>query len=315
MPFARIVNQCIETCQSHAPESIPSVLEEARQGSQAAHEADARPAEDDVHALSDGKIAEVDEVPQGPERTPEIEGEDPDQVTVTVDQIEEDFGQRPQRLLADSGYDSGQTLTELASREVEAFIPLQQRPGGSDNPARRDDPGEPVSEEDWAKLPRNARTKKLDRSAFVYDEQADCYYCPMGRALPFRQEGSKSRRTGTVRYRLYQCGRCVGCPLYEQCVSSKKGKRTIARDEYEVYREAMERRLGSQRGREVYRHRHWIAETPFAVLKERMGLRQFLLRGLGKVKIEWLWACTAFNLAKLAAKVAATPSALAAAPS
>lgn len=31
-----------------------------------------------------------------------------------------------------------------------------------------------------------------------------------------------------------------------------------------------------------------------------MGIRQFLLRGLEKVKTEWLWAVTAFNLAKLA---------------
>jgi hypothetical protein len=30
-----------------------------------------------------------------------------------------------------------------------------------------------------------------------------------------------------------------------------------------------------------------------------MGLRQFLLRGLEKVKIEWRWAATAFNIVKL----------------
>jgi len=35
------------------------------------------------------------------------------------------------------------------------------------------------------------------------------------------------------------------------------------------------------------------------LIKMQMGLRQFLLRGLEKVKAEWLWACTAFNLAKL----------------
>ncbi len=30
-----------------------------------------------------------------------------------------------------------------------------------------------------------------------------------------------------------------------------------------------------------------------------MGLRQFLLRGLEKVKTEWRWAATAFNIVKL----------------
>jgi hypothetical protein len=47
------------------------------------------------------------------------------------------------------------------------------------------------------------------------------------------------------------------------------------------------------------KQRQWIAETPFGILKSIMGLRQFLLRGLEKVKTEWLWAVTAFNLIKM----------------
>jgi transposase len=43
----------------------------------------------------------------------------------------------------------------------------------------------------------------------------------------------------------------------------------------------------------------WTAETPFALLKHIMGLRQFLLRGLEKVKVEWRWACLAANVGKL----------------
>ena len=43
-----------------------------------------------------------------------------------------------------------------------------------------------------------------------------------------------------------------------------------------------------------------LAETPFALIKQILGLRQFLLRGLDKVKLEWLWTCTAINLDKLA---------------
>ena len=42
-----------------------------------------------------------------------------------------------------------------------------------------------------------------------------------------------------------------------------------------------------------------MAETPFGILKSVMGLRQFLLRGLEKVKTEWRWAATAFNIVKL----------------
>lgn len=34
-------------------------------------------------------------------------------------------------------------------------------------------------------------------------------------------------------------------------------------------------------------------------IKAWIGLRQFLYRGLDEIRTEWLWACTAFNLAKL----------------
>ena len=38
-------------------------------------------------------------------------------------------------------------------------------------------------------------------------------------------------------------------------------------------------------------------------MKLVMGIRQFLLRGLEKVKTEWLWAATAFNVMKLAREI------------
>jgi hypothetical protein len=55
---------------------------------------------------------------------------------------------------------------------------------------------------------------------------------------------------------------------------------------------------------EIYKRRFHAAETPFGILKRIMNLRQFLHRGLGKVRTEWLWACTAFNLAKLIREIA-----------
>jgi hypothetical protein len=42
-----------------------------------------------------------------------------------------------------------------------------------------------------------------------------------------------------------------------------------------------------------------VAEAAFATLKAVMGLRQYLLRGLAKVRIETGWAVTALNLTKL----------------
>jgi len=226
-------------------------------------------------------------------------GEDSRQAVETVDRIEEAFGHKPKEFLADGAYGSGQTLEGLDDRDVEAFIPMSQRPGGPDNPARRDDPTQPVAESDWDKLPRNYKSHKLDRAAFVYDEQADCYYCPTGRELPFWRIHTRTGSAGAVKSRVYQCPGSSDCPLGDQCVASKSGRRSVAHDASEHHRMAMEARLASDRGRKIYAQRKWIAETPFGIIKARMGLRQFLLRGLEKVKTEWLWTCTAFNLAKL----------------
>jgi hypothetical protein len=41
-----------------------------------------------------------------------------------------------------------------------------------------------------------------------------------------------------------------------------------------------------------------VAEFPHAWLKAKIGLRQFRVRGLKKVRCEALWACLAYNLAQ-----------------
>jgi hypothetical protein len=48
----------------------------------------------------------------------------------------------------------------------------------------------------------------------------------------------------------------------------------------------------------IYRLRAAVAEFPHAWLKAKIGLRQFRVRGLKKVRCEALWACLAYNLAQ-----------------
>ena len=61
----------------------------------------------------------------------------------------------------------------------------------------------------------------------------------------------------------------------------------------------MAARMATPEGNAAYRKRAPIAETPFAALKAHFNFRQFLLRGLEKVKTEMHWAVTAFNVRKL----------------
>lgn len=61
----------------------------------------------------------------------------------------------------------------------------------------------------------------------------------------------------------------------------------------------MERKLRTKRGQEFYKKRKTIVEPVFGQIKEAMGFRQFLLRGLAKVRAEWDLVCLCHNLKKL----------------
>ena len=65
----------------------------------------------------------------------------------------------------------------------------------------------------------------------------------------------------------------------------------------------MHTKMQTEAGRTTYNRRMHIGETPFAAIKAILGVRQFLLRGLEKVKAEWV--CTAHNLKKLITMIGA----------
>jgi DDE family transposase/transposase-like protein DUF772 len=71
------------------------------------------------------------------------------------------------------------------------------------------------------------------------------------------------------------------------------------RDENAV-KAAMRARLQTAAGRAAYGQRKQTVEPVFGQLKERRGLRRFLLRGLAKVRGEWTLWCLTHNLRKLA---------------
>ena len=61
----------------------------------------------------------------------------------------------------------------------------------------------------------------------------------------------------------------------------------------------MRRKLQTKKGREAYALRKEIVEPVFGQIKQARGFRQFLLRGMEKVKGEWSLICTTHNILKL----------------
>ena len=61
----------------------------------------------------------------------------------------------------------------------------------------------------------------------------------------------------------------------------------------------MRRTLRTKRGRRLYARRKAIVEPVFGQIKQGRGFRQFLLRGMRKVRGEWALICTTHNVLKL----------------
>jgi len=62
---------------------------------------------------------------------------------------------------------------------------------------------------------------------------------------------------------------------------------------------AMREKVTSEEGKRTYGKRASSVEPVFGIIKSAMGLRQFLLRGIAKVCIEWDLACLAYNMRRL----------------
>lgn len=71
---------------------------------------------------------------------------------------------------------------------------------------------------------------------------------------------------------------------------------------------AMADKLKTEEGREKYRCRARTVEPVFGIINAALGLRQFLLRGLKKVRGEWNLVGVAYNLKRLHRLAAGQPA-------
>jgi transposase len=224
-------------------------------------------------------------------------------------EVQQDFGLPvpSAEMLTDGMNGTGANLEALEALGVTLYSPAAPLDPAS-NPALRDDPTQPVPPAAWDRLPSKPvksrsgeRQSQLDKAAFVYDAERDCYWCPQGKPLLHRQTTSERSASGPVvraRYKA-EAGDCAACPLRARCLQGAAQQRQISRDQHETRRERQARRMATPEAQAVYAQRRHAGERPFATIKHQFGARQFLLRGLEQVKIEWRWLATAFNLHRL----------------
>lgn len=63
--------------------------------------------------------------------------------------------------------------------------------------------------------------------------------------------------------------------------------------------EAMKHRMQTKEGKALYAKRKSTVETVFGIIKQVLGFRQFLLRGLDSVQGEWSLVCIGWNLKRM----------------
>jgi len=131
--------------------------------------------------------------------------------------------------------------------------------------------------------------------AFGYDAKGDTYTCPAGQLLVY---DGKEKRVGVTHHRYRAEGvACVACPFQPQCCPQGGAQgRTVVRAEESPPVAAFVAKMQTEEAKQIYRHRGRWAEFPNAWIKDKLGLRQFRLRGLRKVRLEALWACLTYNI-------------------
>ena len=139
----------------------------------------------------------------------------------------------------------------------------------------------------------------IDKTGRKYDEENDVFICPNNEILIFRhQYYNKNTKKKT---RVYYTKNCKDCQYKQQCLKeSSKPYRRIKADKFEGFKRRMTNKMKSEEAREKLKIRSKIVEHPFGDIKYNMGLGEFLLRGIKKVKIEFNLACIAHNIKRIA---------------
>jgi len=197
---------------------------------------------------------------------------DYDQLQPQIEKTEENVGKLLEgtKVSGDNGYSKGSNLQYLEKKKLDGYIPDQ-------------------------KLASEMKGKKKDRpyakDKFEYDEENDQFICPQGETLTKKGEYEYNGKP----QHAYYGANCGKCPAISECAGKKK-MRTITSDNYEAERRRMAAKMQSEEGKKEYKKRGEAVEWPFGNIKQNLGMREFLTRGIDGVKTEFNLVCIAHNL-------------------
>ncbi len=187
-----------------------------------------------------------------------------------AERIEANTGEKPKQMVVDAGLTNQATMEAMAEKQVDLIGALPERRAGAEK-----------------RMKQRGVSPDFYPQAFEYDASADYCQCPAGKVLSYETEersGASVRR----RYRA-KVSDCRGCAFQAQCCPGTKRGRSVVRSEATP-------EMAAFQAKAIYKQRAGVAEFPNAWIKDKIGLRQFGLRGLVKVTLEAVWACLTYNI-------------------
>ena len=205
-------------------------------------------------------------------------GSDYGQLIAGVEKVEENLGRAPEQVVVDGGFTSRENILALEEKKVDLIGSL------GDGAAQS-----------AAQMERRGVDPAFHPEAFIYHPDQDTYLCPAGKTLV---AAGKEKRIGVIHPKYQaQAADCAVCAWKQKCCPQKTVKgRTIVREEEALAVGVFRAKMQTAEAKQIYRQRGAVAEFPNAWIKAKIGLRQFRLRGLLKVKMEAVWACLTYNI-------------------
>ena len=197
-----------------------------------------------------------------------------DQLIPLVERMEKTVG-KPEQMITDAGYTCRENIEAAAEKNIDLIGPV---PAAASNPEHYEQRGIGAS---------------FHNEAFQFDETANHYVCPTGKILKLT---TKVRAAGRIKWR-YQArsSDCAGCRFRDQCCPKTRSRRITRSQDSETVK-AFLLKMETEPAKRTYKRRGPIAEFVNAWIKEKLGLRQFRLRGTVKVQTECLWVSLTYNI-------------------
>jgi len=192
------------------------------------------------------------------------------QLIPMIDQAKENTGKMAGMTLTDAGFHSGANLRACEQRQQVVVMPEPQD---------------------------KALQKPYHKDKFIFDPKTDSYLCPCGQILHFVQM-KLVRHTMMSIYRG-NCAICRQCQAFGSCTTNKHHGRVLQVGEFEAELRRHRDWMKTEEAKKAYEPRKELIEPTFGLIKEQMGIRRFLLRGLHNVRAEGCMIATAFNLRTL----------------